>query len=337
MSSLNTQLGYQAPKRRTYGLPAAKANPASGITRALAGVTASAAPSAAPQQPARPSYEDPYNTSSTQFTTPNYPTVQPTAAPGTPSTYTAQAPQAPQAPPGYTFDLETDPILQQIHATAAKQREEANAGALEARKQLAIQYGDETYGNSIDQATGQAAAQNPFSITKNLANQYDTTGKNLNENLNQHNLFYSGERINELGQALKDYQQQQAVAAGQFQSGLGTIGQNLVGALMGADQSEQGGYNDAWARALAYALAHPGAPPPPAAPATGGLNPTTPAAPTEWGTLGGFAAGTPGGPPGPPINFADQVNANAANTGATYAPPAASSAPSLLRALVRYV
>lgn len=295
VAPLNTQLGYQKPRTSSYGLPgaaraAAPGAPSTGVTRALAAI----------QPPAQPSYQDPYATSSTQFAAPNYPAVAPTAAPGTPSTYAPQTPQAPPSPAGYTFNLETDPILQQIHATAAKQRSEAEAGALEQQKQLAIGYGDQGYGSSIDKSTGDAAAQNPFSITRNLADQYQTQGHNLNENLNSHNLFYSGARISELAAALKDYEQQQAAAAGQFQQGLGQIGQNRVGALMGADQQEQGGYNDAYSRALAYALANPGGgsgPPPPtplAAPLPGAQTAAIPP-----GAVGGHISGggyiAPGG------------------------------------------
>lgn len=317
VAPLNTQLGYQKPRTSSYGLPgaaraAAPGAPSTGVTRALASI----------QPPAQPSYQDPYATQSTQFTAPNYPAVQPTAAPGTPSTYAPQTPQAPPSPSGYTFNLETDPILQQIHATAAKQRSEAEAGALAQQKQLAIQYGDQGYGSSIDKSTGDAAAQNPFSITRNLADQYTTTGHNLDESLNQHNLFYSGARISELAAALKDYEQQQAVAAGQFQQGLGTIGQNRVGALMGADQAEQGGYNDAYSRALAYALANPGG-------ASGPPPPIPVGAPTQ---IGGPPAAAPAGLPTNYIG-GGALTPHPGALGQAPAPPAANNVSGLLKML----
>jgi hypothetical protein len=247
----NTQPGYRPP--RTPGMVAPR--PATGLTRALSGVGGS--------------YVNPFDT--TQKTNdlmtglaagpiapPTLPTVQSQAPAGTPTQYTPQNPVVPQAPTGYQFDLTTDPILQQISAAADKARADANAAALAQQKQLAIQYGDQAYGNTIDASTGQAAQQNPYSVYANLASQYASGQHNLNENLNAHNLFYSGERIRELAQALNDYQQQQAQAAGAEQQGLGNINANQIAALMGADQSVQQGYNDAYSRALAWALANGG-------------------------------------------------------------------------------
>lgn len=282
MAGLNTQLGYKAPAVKPaspYALPQTP-RPSSGVTRALAGIQ---------PPPAAPSYSDPGSI----FAAPTLPTVQAQAPAGTPSTYAPQTPQAPQAPAGFSFDLSTDPILQQMQASAAKQRTEADSSALAQQKQLAIQYGDQGYGSSIDANTGQAAAQNPFSVTANLANQYQTGTHNLDESLNQHNLFYSGERINQLAQALKDYQGQQAGAAGAFQTGLGNINQNHVAALMGADQSVQGAYTDAYNRALALALANgTGAAPTPAATDFSVFGPNTPGQPqTGSGMIG--AGSTP--------------------------------------------
>jgi hypothetical protein len=308
MANLSTQLGYKAPAKKAaspYAMPQPGRGPTSGVTRALANVA----------PPAAPSYQNPYqDPMASLFPTNDFPTVQSQAPAGTPSTYAPQAPVAPAAPSGYSFNLETDPILQQMHALAAKQRSEADASALEQRKQLAIQYGDQGYGNSIDSATGQAAAQNPFSVTANLANQYQTGQQGLETNLNQHNLFYSGERIKELAQALQDYQHQQANAAGAFQTGLGNINQNRVAGLMGADQSEQGAYQDAYSRALQAALANPVLPAAPAAaPAAaspgagmdnstfspnsqyGFLNPGTTQAPSQVDP--GFNITPAGGPP----------------------------------------
>jgi hypothetical protein len=199
--------------------------------------------------------------------TPTFPTYTPPAPLGTPSSYTQQQPTVPQAPAGMSFDLSTDPVLQQMQAMAQNQRAQAESGALKLRKQLAVDYGDSAYGNTIDSATGQAAEQNPFSILANLRTQYGRNQGNLEEDLNSHNLFYGGARIKALSDALHDYQGQQAGAAGAEQNALGGIDQNRIAALMQADRDEQSAYTDAYNRQLQLALAggYPapaGAPPP---------------------------------------------------------------------------
>lgn len=142
-----------------------------------------------------------------------------------------------------------------MHALAANQRASAESGALKLRKQLAVDYGDSAYGKTIDESTGQAAEQNPFSVLANLRTQYGRNQGNLEESLNAHNLFYGGARVKALSDALHDYQGQQASAAGAEQAAPGGIDQNRIAALMAADQSEQGAYADAYNRQLQLALA----------------------------------------------------------------------------------
>lgn len=254
--------GYRTPTvSRPPRQPALYAKP-SGIASVLSGYGA------------RSTFTDPYSSAGSQqragvgfggaantdlptgpITTPAYPSAYPQYNPSAPTQYTPQPAQAPTAPPGFSFDLETDPILQRMHALAASQRAQAESGALALRKQLAIDYGDTGYGKTLDESTGKAAEQNPFSVFANLANQYQTGTRNLEENLNAHNLFYGGARINALANALTDYQRQQAAATGQEQQSLTGIEQNRVAALLAADQEEQQAYTDAYARALQLALA----------------------------------------------------------------------------------
>lgn len=215
-------------------------------------------------QGARTAFANPYEsndqahfgTNYGPLTAPSLPTYTPPAPLGTPQNYAPQQAVAPQAPEGMSFDLETDPVLQQMHAMAANQRAQAESGALKLRKQLAIDYGDPTFGASIDEATGQAAAQNPFSALATLKTGYDRNMTNMEEDLNSHNLFYGGTRIKALGDAAHDYQGQQANLAGQQQQALGGIDANRIAALMQADQQEQAAYADAYNRALQFALAN---------------------------------------------------------------------------------
>jgi hypothetical protein len=259
MATLNTQIGYKPP--RTPGTIAPKPiyTQSAGLARALSGVSSSytnpySANVTSPGSPQLPADER-TGLSAGPVQTPTLPTV-PRDPSATSDTYTPQAPVAPPAPPGFQFDLTTDPVLQQIMAAADTARTNANTAALAQQKQLAIQYGDKEAGARIDQSTGEAAAGNPYGVYQNLANQYATGQHNLDENLNAHNLFYSGERINELAQALSNYQQAQAQAAGAEQTAYGNIDANRIAALMAADQNVQQGYSDAYSRALAWALAH---------------------------------------------------------------------------------
>jgi hypothetical protein len=173
------------------------------------------------------------------------------------------------------YDINTDPILQQITAYLGKSDEEAQAAALAQKKQALLAYGDPNLVSSLlpgETDLASAAAGNPTSTLAGLKTQRERNTHSLTEALNQNNLFYSGARIVQEQQAAQDYMNALAQAAGAVQGGLGTIDSNLAAAL---------GQNS-WQRLqakLAAADRHKddtGGPPPP-----GGTPP-------------------PGGPPPPP-------------------------------------
>lgn len=165
--------------------------------------------------------------------------------------------------PGYqTFDYNTDPVLQQIQAVGMKSRGDADAAALGIKKQLAVQYGDPALANQIgDPATADAASKNPYGAFQQLQHSNETNAHNLDENLNAHNLFYGGARINQQRDLADVYGKAVADTTANEQSALSATEQARLSAFLSADQRDAEGQQTAAWNALAFNLAHP--PPPP--------------------------------------------------------------------------
>lgn len=226
MPALNGTNGgyYQPPKVKpisTSPLAAAASNPNSanpfGLSaganlRAGIGVGGASAPIAAaaaatPKVPAAP-------------TAPTAPAIapHPAAAPPTPGTY----------------DINTDPALQQVTALTGLSDSDANAAALKQRVQQVIAYGDPTLAAAVlgsSDPNVQAASANPNSTVAQINTQYGQNLHNLDEQLNQDNLGYSGYRITQEQQAATDKANQLANAASNEQSNLDTIDGNLSSTL----------------------------------------------------------------------------------------------------------
>lgn len=209
------------------------------------------------------------------------PPAAPTKAvpyPAAPPVSAAKPAQAAAAPPATLYDYNTDPILQQVQAQTVQQTADAEAGALAARKQLAIQYGDPSIVGD-DAATAQAAAQNPYSVYGMLAAQQPKDQLALDESLNKGNLFYSGARINQQHDLLDQYGATRAQKASEEQSALQGIDSNRLAAILAANNSLNGARGDAYNRLLQQILANPvaydtgaGAAPPAAATPAPALN-----------------------------------------------------------------
>jgi len=137
------------------------------------------------------------------------------------------------------YNLSTDPAVVAAQGLAAKIRATAQASALAKRKQAAIEYGDPTGVEGIDPATAQAAKDNPFSVLKNLEHANTTGTRDLEEGLNSANLFYSGYRGQQLGEAARGYQNSKYQAATGFKGLMTDINDNLANALLNADAMEQ--------------------------------------------------------------------------------------------------
>lgn len=157
--------------------------------------------------------------------------------------------------PASLYDLNTDPILQQIKALSTQTRENAETGALSLKKQLAIAYGDTSLADQLgDTATRDAAAKNPYSVTALLGKTRDTGAHDLDEQLNQGNLFYSGERIKQQGNLTDQYQQALAQALAQEQGSLGDIENNRLAAVLGANADDVRALTEAEKRQIDIAL-----------------------------------------------------------------------------------
>ena len=136
------------------------------------------------------------------------------------------------------YDVNSDPAVAAAQGLAQKIRANAQASALAKRKQAAIEYGDPTGVEGIDEATGKAARDNPFSVLKNLEHSYDKGKGELEDDLNKANLFYSGYRGQQLGEAARGYLEQRHGAGNAFRGLMSDINDKLADALMQADSYE---------------------------------------------------------------------------------------------------
>ena len=144
------------------------------------------------------------------------------------------------APPQFSggaggYDVSSDPAVAAASGLSAKIRANAQASALAKRQQAAIEYGDPTGVEGIDEKTSQAAKDNPFSVLKNLEHSYEKGKGELEEELNKANLFYSGYRGEQLGEAARGYQNQRQQAGTAFKGLQTDINDRLADALMQAD------------------------------------------------------------------------------------------------------
>lgn len=155
---------------------------------------------------------------------------------------------------GVAYDPSADPVLQQILATGVTSRQGAEAGALAAKKQLALQYGDVSLANQIgDTATAQAAGANPYAVFPQLKKNYDQTAQQADQTYNANNLFYSGAREVGQGQLADQYGANVAQQTATEQQALGGIEQNRLAQILGADQADNQAKNDATSRAIQIA------------------------------------------------------------------------------------
>lgn len=136
------------------------------------------------------------------------------------------------------YDVNSDPAVAAAQGLAAKIRANAQASALAKIKQAAIEYGDPTGIDKVDEETAKAARENPFSVLKNLEHTYDTGKRDLEEGLNQANLYYSGYRGQQLGEAARQYEQNRYGAGTAFKGLLTDINDQLANALLQADMYE---------------------------------------------------------------------------------------------------
>jgi hypothetical protein len=138
------------------------------------------------------------------------------------------------------YDINTDPLLQQVSAMLGMNDEQAKASALAQKQAQLLQYGDSGLAQSVlgDQTFAQAAGQNPTSTLAQLGQARDRNVHDLTENLNKANLLYGGYRVTQEQQAANDYQNQLAQAAASVNGNLGAIDNQLAQAL-GQNQAQK--------------------------------------------------------------------------------------------------
>lgn len=163
-----------------------------------------------------------------------------------------QTAQAPAAAPAYDYDA--DPVLQRIQGLTGQDREFAQAGALDAKKKLAIDYGDDSLARQLgDENTALAAANNPIGVRQQLRKGYDENVQGFENDLDS-TLFYSGYRGNQLGKIAGGYQEALAGAGQQQQGLLSEIERSLADALMDADYRDANAQAEAAQRAISQGM-----------------------------------------------------------------------------------
>jgi cell division septum initiation protein DivIVA len=164
---------------------------------------------------------------------------------------TRAAAAKPAVKPTLDVNYEADPILARIKAIGSKSVGEAASLAEAERKQAIIDTGLTDVGREVgvDENTLTAAAQNPLSLSAQLANEFSTRGRDLNESLNQANLFYSGHRADQLAELERSRMSEQSDLVRNLRSVLGGIDSGVLEAQELAAFQEQQAIEEAAARA----------------------------------------------------------------------------------------
>lgn len=148
------------------------------------------------------------------------------------------------------YDPSLDPTLQRIRARGQARIAEAQAEALRLRREAALEYGDEGLARELglSDADIAAARDNPFSIRAKLAKARAEAPKQLDEDLNQQNLFYSGTRVARQSDLANSLLERESNAAGAIRSRLGDIQRGLTDTERDIEGENIGAEEDAAAR-----------------------------------------------------------------------------------------
>ena len=156
----------------------------------------------------------------------------------------AQINQQVNRPPvqtGFSFNYESDPVLARIRALGSQNVGNAKTEAAALRKKAILDTGLGSIGREIgiDEPTARAAETNPISLMSELARQFSTRSRDLDESLNQQNLFWSGHRANQLGELSTNRGLAEAEIARDLRAALGGIDQGVLQAEEAAALREQ--------------------------------------------------------------------------------------------------
>lgn len=162
------------------------------------------------------------------------------------------------APPP-AFDLNADPVLQQVQAQMAASNQQAEAGALSQEEQALLQLGDPALAKSILGGTDPmlaAIGNNPESQYAQLHRQYQQELQQFGETIDP-SLVDSGYRVQQEGNMSQSLQDALAQAAAGFQNQYQSIRDALAQTeAQNADTLSQA-WSDAYTRALQQALTNP--------------------------------------------------------------------------------
>ena len=185
-------------------------------------------------------------------------TAVPSAKPPSPSTSNNAPSAGGAAALPAAFDLNADPVLQQVQAQMASANSQAQAGALSQEEQALLQLGDPALASSILGANDPMLA----AIRNNPESQYSQLGRQYHQQLQQFgetidpSLVDSGYRVQQEGNMAQAYQDALAQAASGFQNQYQSIRDALAQTeAQNADALSQA-YSDAYNRALQEQLAN---------------------------------------------------------------------------------
>lgn len=134
-----------------------------------------------------------------------------------------------------------DPAMIQMQGSVNSALAFAESEALRRQRDMVMEYGDPKTAEALfgsKDPTVKAAAENPFSIFKMLAKQYELEDRTLDESLNKANLWYSGEHERAAKLHAEDQLRKQYEANRQLQTGLMDIKSALAATRLDAMQQQ---------------------------------------------------------------------------------------------------
>jgi hypothetical protein len=212
---------------------------------------------------------------------------------------------APEISSSYSASYQFDPVLQKLSALGQASIANARSDAAALRKQSLIEsgYSDVAQGYGADPNTIEASRVNPTSTAALLKRDFADRQRQLDENLNASNLYFSGERVRQMG----NQEFGRAQAESDYLTKLRSLLSGIDQELLSREEVERQNITDAMAAAPVYAapdvylggqdpatITDGSTPPPPAA------VPLPPYPPGDWNAPAygaipayGVAAGTP--------------------------------------------
>jgi hypothetical protein len=144
--------------------------------------------------------------------------------------------QRPQVSTEFQTQYNFDPVLAKLSALGEMSIANARTEAANAKKQALIDAGSEEIARGVgaDENTLGAAKANPFSTQATLMKEYQDRQRQMDENLNANNLFYSGERIRQMG----ELERGRAQAETQFGGNLRGLLSSIDAQLQAAEEAE---------------------------------------------------------------------------------------------------